>query len=223
MSPQEIFNKLITSKHRTELVLIFLAVVAAVSAVLISLSSDPPQKAVLAATSSPPAPPPQSVKKISVEVSGAVMRPDVYLVEEGTHLKKAIDLAGGLSGEADILFVARNFNMAKYLVDQEKIYVPYTFDITNGTFTEEKRILEYLQPRSVTKNQTTTETKDTSSTTSLSLNTASVEELDTLPGIGPVSAQKIIDNRPYSSPQELTEKKVINASTFEKIKDFISL
>ena len=88
----------------------------------------------------------QSPTTLSVEVSGAVVEQDVYEVSPGTRLKDMIDLAGGLSDEADKRYVARNYNLAKYVGDQEKIYIPYIRDIVNGTFVEQKRILEYLQP-----------------------------------------------------------------------------
>jgi competence protein ComEA len=57
----------------------------------------------------------------------------------------------------------------------------------------------------------------------ISINSASSTELESLPGIGPVSAGKIIDNRPYGSMDELISKKAIGKSVFQKIKTLISL
>jgi len=57
----------------------------------------------------------------------------------------------------------------------------------------------------------------------ININTASEAQLDTLYGIGPVRAGKIIANRPYSSIEELVSKKVLGESTLEKIKDQITV
>jgi competence protein ComEA len=57
----------------------------------------------------------------------------------------------------------------------------------------------------------------------INVNTATAKELDVLPGVGPVTAQKIIDNRPYAKLEELKEKKAVNKSTYEKIKDKVTL
>lgn len=57
----------------------------------------------------------------------------------------------------------------------------------------------------------------------ISVNNASGEDLEALPGIGPVTAKKIIDNRPYGSLEELLSKKVLSRSLYEKLKDQLSL
>lgn len=56
----------------------------------------------------------------------------------------------------------------------------------------------------------------------ININTASEAELDKLPGIGPVTATKIITSRPYSAPEELLTKKVVSSSTWGKIKELIT-
>ena len=57
----------------------------------------------------------------------------------------------------------------------------------------------------------------------VSVNSASQSELESLPGIGPVTAGKIIDGRPYNQVEELLERKIVGKATFEKIKNLISL
>lgn len=154
--------------------------------------------------------------KISVDLSGAVVNPDVYEVTVGARLKDVLKLGGGLSSLADYQFFARNFNLARILTDQEKIYVPSKWEIWQGLFREGNFTLNQLQPRitsSAIKNVLSGK---------INLNSASAEELDTLPGIGPATAKKIIDNRPYGSVEELLTKKAVNNSVYEKIKELIT-
>ncbi len=165
----------------------------------------------------------QTNDKIHIDVSGAVVNPDLYEATSGSRLKNIIDLAGGLSDEADKLYIARNFNMSKFVNDQEKIYIPYTWDIDNGTFIESPRILEYLHSSDTDNSIQSTTAKTDENGPSISLNDSTLEELDSLPGIGPVTAQKIIDNRPYSTTEDLLTKKIVKTTVFEEIKSLISL
>lgn len=204
--------------HPIETVLIIVAsVITVISALMFYSSQTQPQQEVLATTEHITKAPTPIKELIFVEISGAVKTPDVYRVPDGTRLYELIDKAGGLSEEADNEYIARNFNMSKLVADQEKIYIPTKSDIINGIFVEPvHRELEYLEEDS---SQSPVEQSDLS----VSVNQATQDELEALPGVGPVSAQKIIDNRPYASIDELISKKVISSSTFEKIKELITL
>jgi len=158
-------------------------------------------------------------RKIFVDVTGAVKNPGLYEATFGARLKHVIDLAGGLSEQADKFFFQRNFNLARIVIDQEKIYIPSTWEIQNGIFIENSRTLDYIQSTKVNWQEETSEKLNNK----ININQATIEELDTLPGIGKVTAKKIIDNRPYQSIEELLTKKVVGKSTFEKIKNLISL
>jgi competence protein ComEA len=162
---------------------------------------------------------PTPYKKIFVDVAGAVKNPGVYEATFGARLKDVLDLAGGLSDEADKFFFQRNFNLAKIVIDQEKIYIPATWEVQSGIFVENQRTLDYTQKTNINWEGGNLE----NSINKININQATAEELETLPGIGKVTAQKIIKNRPYQTIDELLTKKVIGKSTFEKIKDLISL
>lgn len=158
----------------------------------------------------------QSLTKIYVDVSGSVNKPDLYEAPNNARLKELIEKAGGLSDNADKNFFSRNFNLARIVVDQEKIYIPSVWEVQNGYFTENPQTLNYLYP--LVNNQ-----KSLTNDSLININSASIEELDTLPGIGKITAQKIIDNRPFEALEELLNKKIINKSVFENIKSLITL
>jgi len=221
--------------HPVEIILIFLASIITIWSTILHLQNQDSKPAVLSAKAPIVTPQkeipintsPPEINTIFVEVSGAIIEPDVYEVSPGTRLGEVIERAGGLSATADALYVARNYNLAKFVGDQEKIYIPYTWDIIDGIFVEQKRILEYLQPLYSTNASNPVTVADgakaPSSALTISINDASKEELETLPGVGPVTAQKMIDSRPYLSTDELLTKKVINNATLEKIKAHIEL
>jgi competence protein ComEA len=141
--------------------------------------------------------------RIFVDIAGAVEKPDVYEVTAGARLKDVLGVAGGLSADADREFFSRNFNLAKIIEDQEKIYIPSTSEIQNGASVENAPTSAYNQK--------------------ININRASLDELDQLPQVGKVTAQKIIENRPYQSLEDLLAKKVVNKSVYEKIKNLIIL
>lgn len=142
--------------------------------------------------------------RIVVDIAGAVENPGVYEVTSGARLKDILIQAGGLSANAERDYISRNYNLAKLITDQEKIYIPSYAELSNGIFAEPQRFLDY-----------------TSSVEQININTATVEELDTLAGIGKVTAQKIVQNRPYKSIEELVSKKIVKKNVYENIKNLI--
>src|SRR3989344_2550378 len=150
--------------HPIEITLIFLASIITIWSTVLRLQNKDAKPAVLSAKAPLVTASSDPIKNtIFVEVSGAIIEPDVYEVSPGARLKDVIEMAGGLSARADSLYVARNYNLAKFVGDQEKIYIPYTWDIINGTFVEQKRILEYLQPLYLNNDKTPLLSKEGSS------------------------------------------------------------
>lgn len=152
---------------------------------------------------------------IFVDVSGQVKRPRTYELKLGSRVQDAIVAAGGMTGAAAKAYFDRNYNYARILQDQEKIYVPSTTEIEEGYFTESSFYIE--QGTRVSKDVSTS-TASTSERGVL-VNSASKEELDLLPGVGPATADKLIQNRPYASFDELVAKSTVSESTLTKFAD----
>jgi len=153
----------------------------------------------------------ETLSKIIIDIEGAVISPGVYEVSSDSRIKDVLIKAGGLSSDANREWVSKNLNLANKVKDGGKIYIPKIGgSVSTGT-------------KSTTSIKGTTGGEsETESGELINVNTASLEELDTLSGIGPVTAQKIIDGRPYGSIEELVEKKVVGSSLFEKIKENIT-
>lgn len=165
-----------------------------VSGLISSLNSKPEQIIFNSAQETKANP---TKNKIVVDVSGAVIKPGIYSEEEGARIQDALISAGGLAQNADRDWISKNVNLAQKLTDASKIYIPKIGEqVTAASGFEAKN--------------------------SININSASLSELDSLPGIGPVTAQKIIDNRPYSSVDELLSKKVLTQKIFDKIKPNLS-
>jgi len=143
------------------------------------------------------------VTKITVDVGGAVEKPGVYEVEIGARIGEVLGLAGGLSGDADTEWVEMYLNRAEAVKDGMKIFVPSKSQETNPN------------------DQTTSNNQITSS--KININKASQAKLEELPGIGPVTAKKIIDGRPYGRSEELQERKIVGQKVWEQIKESVSV
>lgn len=148
--------------------------------------------------------------KIQVDVEGAIASPGVYEVEEGTRITAVLASAGGLSASADRDWVSKNMNLAMKVTDGGKIYIPSAGEMTAEKITNE-----------VTNVSGNSGQLLGVTTGKVNINTASQVELEGLPGIGPVTAGKIISGRPYQSVDELKSKKAVGQAVFEKIKDLI--
>lgn len=209
--------------YTIEIILITIALVIMISSVVIYLKSvqdNPSDEEILGVSSE------DVTTKIFVDISGAVKKPNLYRVDFGARLRDVLDSAGGLSEEADTEFFQRNFNLARVVTDQEKIYVPSITEIMNGVFIQNQRTLDYsstgITPSTGIARPPTGEAGNNPIDNLININNATIEELDQLPGVGQVTATKIISNRPYNAIDELNSKKVINKGVFEKIKSLIT-
>jgi len=162
---------------------------------------DPTPSPALTATPTP--------SPLRVYITGAVLHPDVYRLAAGSIVKDAIEAAGGVTQDADLVRI----NLAQELQDQQQIYVP--------------RVGEDEAPPPVAGGEPTPSSGSAGLAGKININTATTEELDTLPGIGPAFAQRIIEyrnaNGPFKTIEEITNISGIGDATFQKFKDRISV
>lgn len=165
------------------------------------------QSVVISQSSNPSIPSnPLVPKLIKVDVSGAVVNPGVYELKSSDRIQEALIKAGGLAENADRTWTAKNLNLAQKLLDGTKIYIPFKDENPSSSFPS--------NPSSPS---------NPSLSALININNASESQLDTLSGVGPATAQKIISGRPYESIDDLLNKKIVGKSVFEKIKDKISV
>jgi competence protein ComEA len=143
-------------------------------------------------------------KPVIVYITGAVPRPGVYALPKGARVQDAISASGGFLAEAE----KSQINLAALVEDGEKLDIPYL----EGALP----VLGTPVPEVVT-----------STTELININTASLAELDSLPGIGPTTAQKIIDyrqqNGPFLNAEDIINVSGIGPGTYERIKDLITV
>ncbi len=158
--------------------------------------------------------PPPTPAPLVVDVDGAVAAPGVYSLPPESRVRDALDAAGGLLPEAD----TRSLNLAAPLEDGTRLWVPA---LPQETAAPQSRS---ISPGSL-GGQAASSGADAIS--KINLNTASQEELESLPGIGPALAENIITYRQEHGPfvviDEIQNVSGIGPAKFEKIRDLITV
>ncbi len=150
----------------------------------------------------------QTPAHLIVDVAGAVAEPGVYRLAPGSRVGDAITAAGGYGPRVDAVRVAAELNLAAPLTDGEHLSVPSRDDANPGT------------------SGGTSTRAPTGASGLIDLNRASSAELDTLPGIGPVTAAKIIASRettPFASIQDLRDRKLVGQKTFDGLSGLVAV
>jgi competence protein ComEA len=136
-----------------------------------------------------------------VHVVGEVGRPGVYELAAGARARDAVAAAGGLLGDAE----QGAINLARVVTDGEQIAVPRQGEAPIGV--------------------AATGTGVTGAEAKIDLNTASAEQLDSLPGVGPATAAKIISDRtangPFRNVDDLMRVSGIGPAKFDSLKDLV--
>jgi competence protein ComEA len=146
--------------------------------------------------------------EVVVEVGGAVVRPGVYHLPGGSRVADAIEAAGGYGPRVAADRVAAELELAAPLDDGGTVVVPSRDDPPVATSADPGG------------------SSGGSSAALVDLNHATAAELEALPGIGPVTAAKIIEaraERPFASVDDLRERGLVGAKTFERLRDLVTV
>ncbi|RMF30536.1 MAG: hypothetical protein D6759_11800 [Chloroflexi bacterium] len=192
---------------------VFSLLVLVLAAGLLTFALRRPGPVVITVLPPPPTPtatPTPTPAPLRVYVSGAVHHPDVYVLPPGSLVRDALEMAGGPTAEADLEAI----NLALQLADQMQVHVP-----RRGENPSSLPLASHDRP---------TSSRSSSQMTHLvNINTAPVEELQTLPRIGPTIAQRIVayreENGPFERPEDLMKVKGIGPTTFEALRDQITV
>ena len=196
--------------------LVLLAAVGLVIAGVVLLAGGDDVAPVLIVAPEPTAAPEQISPKISVHVSGAVMSPGVYEMSDGDRVMDAIAAAGGVQANADLASI----NLARRVQDESHYHIP--------PVGESPPPVPSNSSAPVSSSDAQTPAQSSSLSVSLiDLNTASAQELETLPNIGPVMAGRIIAHReangPFTSVDDAENVPGIGPRTLESIRPLVTV
>ena len=151
---------------------------------------------------------PRRSEAVVVEIVGAITRPGVYELPPGSRVGDLVDAAGGYSPRVDTDRATQALNRAAVLSDGDQVRVPSRDD-------QEPAVGAGGNGPSAT-----------SAGSLVDLNRATASELDALPGIGPVTAGKIIAAReeaPFATVDDLRTRKLVGEKTFEQLKPLVTV
>lgn len=194
------------ARYRPYLAMLLLFAVVLGGTIFMLRRSEPPPLTIVSPTPRPTA----TIAMVIVDVRGAVAKPGVYTLPVGSRVQDVLAQAGGALSNAE----TRPLNLARKLNDGEQLYVPTVGEVAPTP-----------APAAVPAKSGASSTK--APIGKININTASVEELDALPGIGPALGQRIVDyrtqNGSFGTIEDLKKVRGIGDKSFEEIKGLITV
>lgn len=179
------------------------------------------------------------VGRIAIHAAGAVQKPGVYYLQDGARVVDVVKAAGGVAGNADLNAI----NLAGGVMDGEQVFIPYKdgsgstgYVVRGGVTSSAAGSMTRSGSTSATRKASTSQGIEASYTSGsrsggvkgkVNINTASVEELISLPGIGESKAEAIIRYREgrgtFQRPEDLMAVGGIGEKTYARLKDWITV
>lgn len=151
----------------------------------------------------------EDISTTMCQIDGCVNKPGVYSFKKDDRIKDIVELAGGFTQDAD----TKSVNLAMKLKDEMKVYIPSKTETSKA------------QNNNIESSDIVT-IKDNNSNSLVNINTADSNKLQTLPGIGPSKAKKIIEFREKNQFKKIEEIKNVDGigdKTFESLKSLITI
>lgn len=168
----------------------------------------------------------ESNETFKVDIKGEIINPGIYSLSSSSRVIDVIEKAGGLTQNANTTVI----NLSKKIIDEMVIIIYSNEQVQNFSKTKEveQQVQQYcIQPDNNALKNDACITESTNTSSKVSINNATLEQLQTLPGIGVSKAQDIINYRTehgqFQSIEDLKNISGIGDSVFAKIKDYITL
>ena len=167
--------------------------------------------------------------KYNIDIKGAVKKPGVYQLDSNLTVNDAINIAGGLTNEADTSII----NLAKKIIDEMVIIIYTKEEVKNSNIVdtvikvvEKECICPNIENDGCLNNEITDNITNKENSNLVNINTASIEELKTINGIGESKAKKIIEYREqhgnFKNIEDIKNVEGIGDSLYETIKIYIT-
>ena len=190
-----------------------LGLVLAIGSMTLFKQTQPAPIVILAPEPTPTAPPTETPGPVQVYVNGAVIQEAVYTLPPGSLAQDAIDAAGGFAADANITVV----NLAQPMFNGAQVYVPFNAE---NSATPTAVILTVSEAENSPQ-------ASFSANSLVNINNADVAQLETLPGIGPSTAEKIVafrdENGRFAAIEEIMNVPGIGQGKFDQLRDLITV